>query len=594
MLILKRHRDVAMDQRGNVRAGWTVTVQSYSGAAVTIYSDRLGANPIPSTLTTDALGGYGFFAVDGLYRLIFTKGADSYTVDDVPIGTGGNTTSGILHLEDYLNASGSNAPDAFTKAFDLAAERKASTRWGRVLIECEGARLGIPSTLLLPSSLGDCTLQNIGMLYPTGEVADWLEDEDPETGDALAVAFFNKYQKVSLQGKTWSLRKPLMRVEAGAGFAMVNCFRDGKGNALVRLAAGVRVPGNISDRVIEGGKTTNVESYGAFVGHDTQNSGQIDIERHEFKPNSRTSRADRTSYGVASGGNDMQWLKMTISNCHSPLLFGEYGSTTNLLGCDLFNGANFDTEGYYHRLAETHGNSCTFVGGRSGNGVWMVYNPNFHFGPTKFGVTEGSGETTPPAAFVFVATEPNTEVNGFTQLLSETPIDLVTDIPWYKFETEGLGTWAMGTAQLESLKGHITASAKGKNFDVQMAPNEVIKTFVGPMTRAVIAIRDDATDKVGGIGVAGNRTQVWTGDAPTWEWPNNKNFRPVGDNEAELGSSSNRIKRAHINAFRVLNSAPVLDENSDMGFQRISNTVVRLHFRGSDGVVRTADLPTLA
>lgn len=586
MRFLPYFRSICRDTNGVAVAGASIQVLTSTGAAASLYADRQALVALPSNVVvSNPAGGFSFYARPGEYRLIGTASGRPVVEAWVLVGSGGNEETGIVYLADYLNASASNVLAAFAAAMDVAANKKASGKFGRTSIECEWAKLPIPDTLVFPSALtGDMTVAQIGMLYPTGGVGDWLE-----VADANALAYFNKYQTVTAQGKTWSQRKPLVRLETGAGFTLLDCFLDGKGDSSVRLAAGHRVPNNVSDRIIKGGKTTNVESYGILIGHDAQNSGQIDIEGHEYKPNNRTSRLERTSYGIASGGNDMQWLKNTVSNCHVPLQFGESGSTTNLLGCDLFNGANFDTEGFYHRLVETHGNSNTFVGGRSGNGVWVVYNANINVGPTKFGVTEGAGETLPPSAFLFVAKTPNSEINGFNLHLSETPIDLVTTIPLFAFTTEGTGTWKMATAHLSDIRGHVAVSSKGKNFYVNLAPTDEVLTFIGTQAKAMIALRSVGTDKLGGIGVEGNKTQIWTGNEPTWEMPNNKNFRPVGDNLAELGGANNRIRLAHINAQPANNTAPTL-ANNEWGVQRVSNTVLRMHFKGGDGVLRTSDL----
>lgn len=497
----------------------------------------------------------------------------------------------VVDLFAYLNDSISNVLEAFDAAIDAAADKKASGRYGRVLIDCGWVRGGIESPLILPSSLSDTTIANIGLLYPTGAVGDWLEDVDEVPDD---FAFWNKYETVTSEGKTWSVRKPLIKILSGnAGMRLENIFLDGKGNALTRMSAGFRVLGNTADRIISGGKGTNLQTYGIFIGIDSQNSAQIDIEGYELKPNGRESRLDRDSYGLVSGGNDMHWRSLVVSNCHCPLLMGETGATTMMLDCDLFNGGRFALDGYHHRLVEYHGNSNTFTGGRSGNGIWHVWNPDILIGPTKFGVTEGtdSGDP-PPSAFVFYATETDQDLTGWIQLISETPIDLVTDIQWYSFEVDG-GTWAMGTTQLETLKGHISASGRGKNYEVQMSPNQAVKTFVGPMTGAVVEIRDDTTDEAVGVGAEGNALQLWAGDAARWQVKSNKHLVPIGDNDTNFGDANARIRLAHINAFPANNGAPTL-ANNEWGIQRVSNTVLRWHFRGSDGTLRTFDIGPFA
>jgi hypothetical protein len=68
---MQRYYDTVTDQRGNVLAGASVSVQS-SGVEVSIYSDdgvSLQANP----MTTDASGGFSFYAANGTYDLVVTS-----------------------------------------------------------------------------------------------------------------------------------------------------------------------------------------------------------------------------------------------------------------------------------------------------------------------------------------------------------------------------------------------------------------------------------------------------------------------------------------------------------------------------------------
>lgn len=594
MRFFKPHREVLTDPAGNSLPDLSVTVAKLDGGATVLYGDMTGAaGAISNTLRADKFGEVRFWARDGIYRLTISftvNGTAATVVKEVVIGSGGTEETGLILLADYLNASGSNALDAFAAAFDVSAEKRASGKWGRAWIECEGAKLALPSKLVLPGTLKDTVLANF-VPYPTGTASDWTMELGEAPNDD---AFWAKYETATDEGKTFARRHPLIQIDAGnIGLTVQDVYPDGKGDSLVRLSAGWRVLGNTADRRIVGGKTTNVETCGVFIGHDSQNSAQIDIEGHEIKPNGRETRLDRTAYGIASGGNDMHWRSLVVSNCHCPLLMGESGATTMMLDCDLFNGGRFELDGNHHRLVEYHGNSNTFTGGRSGNGIWHVWNPDILIGPTKFGVTEGtdSGDP-PPSAFIFYATEADQDLTGWIQLISETPIDLVTDIQWYSFETDG-GTWAMGTDQLESLKGHISASGRGKNFEVQLSPNQTVKTFVGPMTGAVVAIRDDTTDEIVGPGALGNALQLWAGDAPRWKVQSNKHLVPMADNDTNIGDASARVRLAYINAQPASNTAPTL-ANNEWGVQRVSNTVLRWHFRGSDGTLRTFDIGPFA
>jgi hypothetical protein len=68
---MQRYYDTVTDQRGNALAGASVAVQS-GGSNVSIYSDdgvTLKSNP----MTTDASGGFSFYAANGTYDLVVTS-----------------------------------------------------------------------------------------------------------------------------------------------------------------------------------------------------------------------------------------------------------------------------------------------------------------------------------------------------------------------------------------------------------------------------------------------------------------------------------------------------------------------------------------
>jgi hypothetical protein len=68
---MQRYYDTVTDQRGNALAGARVAVQS-GGTNVAIYSDdgvTLKTNP----MTTDASGGFSFYAANGTYDLVVTS-----------------------------------------------------------------------------------------------------------------------------------------------------------------------------------------------------------------------------------------------------------------------------------------------------------------------------------------------------------------------------------------------------------------------------------------------------------------------------------------------------------------------------------------
>jgi hypothetical protein len=68
---MQRYYDTVTDQRGNALAGARVAVQS-GGSNVSIYSDN-GVTQKTNPMTTDASGGFSFYAANGSYDLVVTS-----------------------------------------------------------------------------------------------------------------------------------------------------------------------------------------------------------------------------------------------------------------------------------------------------------------------------------------------------------------------------------------------------------------------------------------------------------------------------------------------------------------------------------------
>lgn len=584
MRLFKPYRETLTDAVGNAQRGLSIFVEKRDGGTAVLYADMLGTVGLSNTLTSDTSGEFSFWARDGIYRLTVRDGTKPLAIKDVVIGSGGTEETGTVLLADYLNASASNGLEAFGACFDAAGDKIASGKFGRVIIDCDGLRVGVGIELVVPGpQMVNVTLFNVGMLYATGVANDWLET------DADDIAYFQKYETVSAEGKVWSLRKPILKIEEGnTGFQLVGFNFDARGDSSVRLASGIRVLGNTGDREIIGGKGSNHESYGCFVGADAQNQGQINIDGLELRPNSRTSRQDRTSYAFVLSGNDMHWRNIVGFNAHCPLLVGEYGSTTMFSSCDLFNGAQFDTEGFQHRLVEYKGNSCTWDGGRLGNGQFHLWNKDLRIGQTKFGITAGSGDTPPTSYFVVYATKAGDDLRNFLLTPSETPIDLATDIPWFGFPTPtGGNSWAIDTAKLATLKGYVRTSPSGKVYTAQVSDNSKVQTFVSAVAGAYVHIEDKDTDQDVGFGAIGNALQL-VADVPQWEAKNNGTLAPASGITGKLGSSSSPIAVAYLRALDIQPSEPTL-ANNQYGFRKVSDTVAQLQMRGSDGVLRSVN-----
>jgi hypothetical protein len=72
---MQRYYDTVTDQRGNALAGARVAVQS-GWTNVAIYSDD-GSTRQANPMTTDASGGFSFYAANGTYDLVVTNNGAS-------------------------------------------------------------------------------------------------------------------------------------------------------------------------------------------------------------------------------------------------------------------------------------------------------------------------------------------------------------------------------------------------------------------------------------------------------------------------------------------------------------------------------------
>lgn len=94
---------VAMDRRGNVITGATVTVTQYfSGNPATLYADN--ESTLLGTITTDANGRFEFCGPNGVYNVSVTKNGVTTEQRHVVLSSGSevNNYLGILVLESVV------------------------------------------------------------------------------------------------------------------------------------------------------------------------------------------------------------------------------------------------------------------------------------------------------------------------------------------------------------------------------------------------------------------------------------------------------------------------------------------------------------
>jgi hypothetical protein len=469
--------------------------------------------------------------------------------------------SRTVFFSTFLSAALGDVLAAFESAFAECATRIDSGNYSRVILDLGSADIGIPPPgLVVPASAKNVTMCN-GRLYAIEGI--WTED------NADDIAHLLEYEKVSEQGKVWSHRKPIITLSDGcSGFRLENVDLDGKGDASTRQSAGARWKGNTPDRFWRGGKVENVETYGAYIGSATKNDGQVDIDGVEIKPNGRTSRMDRTSYGIILSGNDMHIRNVVADNCHAPLLVTDTGATTFFSGCDFFNGASFDIEGFQHRSIEYHGNSCTFRPDRQGNGMAYMFSHDAYFFPTKFGVTAGSGEDPPTSYFLFFPTKLNDDLQGFGLYPGETPFELATEIAWMGFDPgDGVTTsWAIDPDALAQYKGYVTTMPSGKYTFLQVSATDKGPTIAGGMDGIYMLFSDRTTTKEPRVGAVGNDLIVKVED------------------EEQIRSTVSGTALSVKPATTALN-------NNQWTARREGASGLDIRFQGDDGVVHKYDLP---
>ena len=88
-MAMQQYDGVVVDTTGVPSAGRAVTVRVLAtGAVATIYSDEV-FTPVANPLTTDAVGRFWFYALDGDYRIIADEGlATEHEITDVTLYSG--------------------------------------------------------------------------------------------------------------------------------------------------------------------------------------------------------------------------------------------------------------------------------------------------------------------------------------------------------------------------------------------------------------------------------------------------------------------------------------------------------------------------
>lgn len=139
---MPKYRNTVQDRSGNVRSGVAVTVyQAGTSTLATIYSDRAMSSVVAgSTLTTDADGGFQFFAPAGEYKVAMVGASGTAVEEDYVVQPTGNVAE--HNVKDY-GAIGDGVAD------DTAAIAAAYT----AAVAGGGGKVRIPAGTWLYSTL---------------------------------------------------------------------------------------------------------------------------------------------------------------------------------------------------------------------------------------------------------------------------------------------------------------------------------------------------------------------------------------------------------------------------------------------------------
>lgn len=580
-MALASFSDVVFDAKGNGVRNAAVAVTTLAGAPAPIYADRGATVPLTNGIVySDNYGRFKFYVAPGAYNLTGTKeGHTVYEDEDVDIGPNRAEIEGKVYLADQLNASASNGNAAIMAVFDIAADRYASGKYARIVIECDGLLVPVsPGLTVSGTDLGRNVLLRNPCLRPKlGEA--WAAD--PIDADTAAdIAFFDKYETVSAEGaadptsgKVWAMARPLLTIKGNqsVNFIIENPLFSGLDSAGVRRANGLRVRGGSAiGRHLIGGRIEDNPNYSIFVGAEASNDADIDVTGTRFRPNLATNRADRTAYSAVYAGNDMHWAQVTVNYAHCPLLVGKYGSTGFFHDWDLFNGGGFDpTVAHTHRLMEYHGNTNQFVGVRLGNGQPHIHSPDLQIIAPKYGVTDG-WQSRPDNYFVLHADKANAKLDGLRLDLGEMPIALRDDsMGLFEMVAEAPNSWDLGTSTLMSRMNGYTEILPGKKTTASMGTSSVVQSFESTdLEEALIEVKAAGTgtgDKVGfGLQVIDGVTSVVIQQgSETVLRIENGVLKPPGDRQQNLGSPGNEFDRAYIREVAADQIALKLDIADD-------------------------------
>lgn len=436
---------------------------------------------------------------------------------------------------------------ALNTTIDVAEQMIADGQYN-VLIDLEGLNYAVSDTLVVGGQ-NDFVRFGNGALTAIGSVADWTE-----TASDIS-SYFNTYETVTEDSKTWVLQKPILEISGlNPGFAIENL-----GVFCERLSAGIHVAGNAAFRRISNVRMQEQRSYGIYMEEG------VYLDNVQVRGSTTGSdTTNRDAYGLVYDGTDAHWNRITSQWCHCPLL--TTGATLYIIDGDLFNGSNSASNPVSNpRLWEHRGNTIVWQGGRLGNGVIHAWNTDLTIAPTKIGITS----TASIDNYIKLYASTSAKVmSNFMLYPPELPSELRGGATkWFEFASAG-GSWDTKTTNvLSNVNRYFWVVPQGLN----LAATEDISSF--PLD-VINAARNNclARFKAGGgtptgvqVGLRGDRAFLGF-DASTGIW---------------AGSAGAIFKPA---------ASLTPENNGELMIEATSNTELTFKYKGSDGTVRSNTL----
>lgn len=563
--MLYQYREVVTDRAGNALPVREIQVTNADGSPATIYTDAAGLALIAGNVVfTDESGRALFYAASGRYRVVATDAGGEQAhevvigpVPIVPIDADDVATASAEVLADvdaiyrvrtppytrYVSdgnrliplmlgtytispidegAVGNGIADdtgPFLRALDRAKALVADGAQN-VLFDLRGYTYGLASTLIVNDACQRILFSG-GALAPVGDDATWAET------DAAVIAYFDANQTVTFDGKTWVLRKPLVKVTGsnpGVQFDNVNLL-------CARKSAGVYAQGAAPNRFWRDSRIELARSYSVYT------TGNFGLEgRMQIIPDT-TGIGPRDAYGLVYDGLDAHWSGFTSQWSHCPLL--TTGATLYMTDGDLFNGSNSPTPAVNPRLWEHRGNTITWIGGRLGNGKLHLWSTDLAIFPTKIGLTSAS---TVDFYIRFIATTANKTLSDFVLYMPELPFALRGGgTKWFEFTTEGSGSWGLDTASLGNVDSYVQVLPGAMRIIGGRNNASVLDLEAPSLAGCRIGFRDGNNVAKAFVGSQGADLVLGASNVEYWRVVSNGVLRPDSDNTRNVGSPANRI-----------------------------------------------------